>query len=186
MWQWPCGSRAPASCSQQGDSQVCRYFSQQPVGRALKKWISKGVKISLTESSLKEISKHLYFFGSLRGLPRAKIKKTMVLFYYWNGQIFSDDLKNRTTHMLKKKLISNRRINRKPKEGLLFKSVAVEIQLHWTMYPRCSWRTQCFLLLPVLLYTILIIKAVTKAVTPGLEVILFKGRVVGVGEGRKL
>lgn len=118
MWQWLCGSRAPASCSQQGDSQVCRYFSQQPAGRALKKWISKGVKISLTESTLKEISKHLYFFGSLRGLPRAKIKKTMDLFYYWNGQVFSDDLKNITTYMLKKKLTSNRRINRKsPKKG---------------------------------------------------------------------
>lgn len=42
----------------------------------------------------------------------------MDLFYYWNGQVFSDDLKNITTYMLKKKLTSNRRINRKsPKKG---------------------------------------------------------------------
>lgn len=53
----------------------------------------KGVKISLTESSLKEISKHLYFFLAVLEASKSKNKETMVLFYHWNGQIFSDDLK---------------------------------------------------------------------------------------------
>lgn len=53
----------------------------------------------------------------------------MVLFYYWNGQIFSDDLKNENNPHVEKKLISNRRINRKPKKVVL-NPVAVEIQLH--------------------------------------------------------
>jgi hypothetical protein len=41
----------------------------------LKKRISRAVKFSLVGSSLKEISKHPNFFGTLRGLPRTKIKK---------------------------------------------------------------------------------------------------------------